>query len=223
MKEEIKWGISSSVLAHEIFSPIPKTQLILSIPITFKICLRFGFYHGDEAKTFIPNPDAMRNLKTLLPALLLFFGLSACGNAQQVPQAVQEAFHKKFPNASQVEWGKENPAEYEAEFVQHGTRMSANFTADGSWKETETVIDRADLPEAVLATLSSDFADADVREAARIENAEGTLYEVEVGSSASMEEENEGYEEEEGDSTDLIFDASGKLIKKVSGSSEEED
>lgn len=165
----------------------------------------------------------MKTLKSIL-ALLLITGAAACSQAQDVPAAVKQAFKQKFSQASRVEWGKENATEYEAEFELNGTNMSANFTADGTWKETEMEMDAAELPEAVRQTLQRDFAGIHVNGAARIENSKGTLYEVEASSKADHEDE-EGYEEndsEEASSFDLIFDASGKLVKKISNKEEED-
>ena len=163
----------------------------------------------------------MKTVKSLI-VLLLITGMAACSQAQDVPAAVKQAFNKKFSNATRVEWGKENATEYEAEFVLDGTPMSANFTADGTWKETETEMDPAELPEAVRQTLQRDFADVEVMGSARIENAEGTLYEVETASKADQDKE-EGYEKndtEESGSVDLIFNARGKLLKKISNGEE---
>ena len=116
---------------------------------------------------------------------------TACFSQKSAPAAVREAFSKKFPGVSDVDWGKENPTEWEAEFKQNGLDMSANFRADGTWLETETEIKVSDLPAPVQAALKG----KKVKEAARIERADGsTVFEAEVGKK------------------DLLFDASGKPL-----------
>lgn len=116
---------------------------------------------------------------------------TACFSQKSAPAAVREAFSKKFPGVSDVDWGKENAQEWEAEFDQNGKDMSANFRADGTWLETETEIQVADLPSPVQAVLQG----KKVKEAARIERADGTtVFEAEVGKK------------------DLLFDAAGKQL-----------
>lgn len=123
-------------------------------------------------------------------ALLLFFANSLA--AQKPPTAVQTAFNQKFPNATDVDWSKEKNGEWEAEFETAGDHeMSANFSADGKWLETETEIKFSELPAPVQAALQG----KKVKEAARIERADGsTVFEAEVNRK------------------DLLFDASGKPL-----------
>ena len=71
--------------------------------------------------------------------------------------------------------------------------MSANFSAEGKWLETETEIKVTDLPASVQTAL----AGKKVKEAAKILRADGsTVYEAEVKHK------------------DLIYDASGKLLSQ---------
>lgn len=87
----------------------------------------------------------------------------------------------------------EKNGEWEAEFETGDVESSANFSADGSWLETETEIALAELPAAVRTALQG----KKVKEAARIERADGSIvYEAEVGKK------------------DLIFDATGKLLEE---------
>jgi len=157
----------------------------------------------------------------------LFF-LVAVTHAQNVPSKVKEAFTKKFPNAQQVEWGKENPTVFEAEFVLNGTHMSANFDQEGNWKETEVEISHSDLPAAVQQTLKSDYAAAKVKHIFKVTSPDQTVYEVAVAkaSKEKMDEEDEGQEENEHGGNEqgeygegkniqeLVFTADGKLVKK---------
>lgn len=117
---------------------------------------------------------------------------TACFSQKSAPTAVREAFSKKFPGVSDVDWDKENAQEWEAEFEQNGSEISANFRADGTWLETETEVQFADLPAPVQAALKG----KKVKEAARIERADGsTVFEAEVGRK------------------DWLFDAAGKPLK----------
>ena len=118
-------------------------------------------------------------------------GRTVCLAQKTDPSAVHEAFSKKFPGVSAVEWDKENAREWEAEFEQNGKQLSANFRTDGAWLETETEILVSELPASVQAALKG----KKVKEAARIERADGsTVFEAEVRRK------------------DWLFDASGKRL-----------
>lgn len=129
-------------------------------------------------------------MQKILFLLALCCGIGFSATAQKTPPtAVVAAFNKKFKDVKEVEWGKEKNGEWEAEFKNKGVEMSANFSADGKWLETETEIKVAELPVAVQAALKG----KKVGEAAKIVRADGTtFYEAEVHQ-------------------DLIFDANGKL------------
>jgi len=128
----------------------------------------------------------------LLLALCLGSGFAAC--AQKTPPAAAvTAFNQRFQNVQKIDWGKEKNGEWEAEFKQGGAEMSANFSAEGKWLETETEIKIADLPAAVQAAVKGEK----VKEASKILRADGsTVYEAEVKGK------------------DLIYDASGKLLSQ---------
>lgn len=176
----------------------------------------------------------MKNLtKNIVSLLVILFAIISVANAQDVPSKVKDAFAKKFPNARQVEWGKENAKVFEAEFVLDGTHMSANFDTRGNWKETEVAILYSDLPAAVQQTLKSDYSEAEVKHIFKVNQPGKTLYEVAVANGneekyeEDEEEENEHEEQEEayeeGEYTrELIFTADGKLVKKEDAGEEED-
>ncbi len=129
--------------------------------------------------------------KIALFSLLVFLS-SATLFAANPPAAVLAAFKQKFPNAQDVDWSKEKNGDWEAEFELPGSpEMSAAFSADGQWQETETEIAVAELPAPIRTALQG----KKVKEAARIEKADGsTVYEAEVGRK------------------DLLFNASGQML-----------
>lgn len=128
-----------------------------------------------------------------LLAFTLVSGFTAFAQ-KNPPSAVITAFKQKFSNVREVKWGREKNGEWEAEFEQNGVDMSANFNDAGKWLETETEIKIADLPAAVKSALG----DKKVKEAAKIQRADGsTVYEAEVKHK------------------DLLFDDSGKLLSEA--------
>src|SRR5438128_2594677 len=99
------------------------------------------------------------------------------------PAAVQKAFEQKFPKATKVNWGKENATEWEAEFMLDGNELSANFSADGKWVETERKIKVSELPKAVAAAIQKQYPGWKISDAAKTESAkDGIFYEAQVKS-----------------------------------------
>ena len=132
-------------------------------------------------------------MKKMLLSMALCFAMGFIASAQKTPPtAVVSAFNEKFQEVRGLKWDKEKNGEWEAEFKMKDVEMSANFSADGKWLETETEIKVADLPEAVQTALKG----KKVREAATIVRADGTtVYEAEVKHQ------------------DLFFDANGKPVQ----------
>ena len=84
----------------------------------------------------------MKTIKIL--ALLLMFSFYSCESERhidtaQVPQVVKEAFAKKYPQASNVEWIQEGKSKviYEAEFKLDGKEIKAEFSEAGEFLEEE--------------------------------------------------------------------------------------
>lgn len=140
----------------------------------------------------------MKSYKKILAILLV---TSVCASAQEklksvVPSAAAKAgFQQQFPGATKVKWEKEK-GDYEVNFMDKGTEMSALIDAKGALKETESSIAAAELPAAVRTYIQANYKGQSVKEAAKIKSADGTItYEAEVNKS------------------DLIFDAAGKFVK----------
>jgi len=129
------------------------------------------------------------------------FAASAQGlTASKVPAAVKTAFAKKFAAATDIEWGKENAKEYEAEFKLDGKSASANFLTDGSWVETEMQISITDMPPAVAAAIQKKHPGASILKLYKIDNNKGELtYEAEIKTGSKKQE--------------MIVKADGTIIK----------
>ena len=110
----------------------------------------------------------------------IFVTLTAGLVAQKtnVPAKVTTAFNAKFPGAKDVKWGKESKTEYEAEFKLNGNGISANFKADGSWTETESVIKVSELPVAVVTAINKKYPGAVISKAEKVEMPGKTAYET---------------------------------------------
>ncbi len=105
------------------------------------------------------------------------------------PPAVLKAFEQKFPKATEVKWGKENATEYEAEFDLGDTEMSANFSPDGTWLETETEISVDHLPAKVSEAIARQYPDWQMTGASHVEKPNAkSVYEVNIKSGMKKKE-----------------------------------
>ncbi len=142
-------------------------------------------------------------MKNLLPAaLILALSASACAqkmNETDVPQPVRTSFAKQFPKAESPKWELEDKTDYEVNFKQAGQKISAKYSAAGTWMETEQKIAAAELPEPVRKAIAANYADHKMEGAEKAETPEGTLYEVDL---------EKGEHEME-----VVFNADGKVLK----------
>lgn len=141
-------------------------------------------------------------MKTILTLLFVSVLFASPAFAQKtVPENVKKEFAKKYPAAQAVKWGSEEANEWEAEFTVNGTEMSASYDNKGTWLESETEISTKDLPAAVTATLTKDFAGYKTGEMSIIEDPKMKGFELAL---------------KKGDSSlEVVFDNSGKVIKKT--------
>lgn len=115
------------------------------------------------------------------------------------PIAVKDAFKKRFPKVTKVRFEKEKNGEYEAGFKVSGMAMSANFTADGTWRETESEIGAAALPATIKQSIAAKYPRAQIVGGAKIETSDkGTLYEADLKTGLKKSE--------------VVFDENGNVL-----------
>ncbi len=151
--------------------------------------------------------------KAIIGIGLVFVAVAALAfttaTKDKAPEAVKDAFAKKFPTAKKVDWEKENDKEWEAEFKMNKIEYSANFLEDGTWQETEHELEISEVPQNVLNALKSNFPNYEIEEAEMAETPAGILYEFEI---------EKGKEELE-----IAIDANGKVVKKQSSKEDGDD
>lgn len=145
----------------------------------------------------------------LIAVAFAVMSFTACAQKTSAPENVVKAFTQKFPDAKSVKWDKENETEWEAEFKLKGEEYSANFSTDGTWKETEHEIETSAIPANVKQTLDNEFAGYKIEEAEISETVEGTVYEFEL--------------EKDKTEMEVAISPDGKVVKKEVKAEEEEE
>jgi hypothetical protein len=142
----------------------------------------------------------------LFMAASLLMATQAC--SVNVPKDVKDAFAKKFPTVKWEKWSKENDKTLEAEFVLDGKTVSALFSLDGTWMETEEEIAVDVLPQEVKATLEAKFAKMTVKECEKVTKSNSSLtYELEIKTAEGVKE--------------VVFNPQGEILKVEAASAED--
>lgn len=142
----------------------------------------------------------------LFMAASLLMAAQAC--SVNVPKDVKDAFAKKFPTVKWEKWSKENDKTLEAEFVLDGKTVSALFSLDGTWMETEEEIAVDVLPQEVKATLEAKFAKMTVKECEKVTKSNSSLtYELEIKTAEGVKE--------------VVFNPQGEILKVEAASAED--
>jgi biopolymer transport protein ExbD len=142
----------------------------------------------------------------IIPLLISF---TTFAQKVEVPKEAKDSFAKLYPKAKEIKWDKEGK-DYEASFKLDKKEMSVNLDAKGNLLDTETKIEKSQLPEGVEKYVNDNYKGFKISEAAKIVKADGKIiYEAEVTKQKEKK--------------DLLFDANGKPIKKEMKMEDDED
>ena len=143
----------------------------------------------------------------------MFFALAilsiASANAIDVPMNVLTAFQAKYPAAHNIEWSEEEEEEfytYTAAFLLDGRAVESMFSEDGEWVTSITTLTEEDLLPEITAYLKSNYEEASVLSAKKIEDEDGEVYTISI--EVVIDEE-----EDETEMYVLSFDSDGQLIE----------
>jgi uncharacterized membrane protein YkoI len=98
---------------------------------------------------------------------------------EDVPVEVRQTILNTFPNAANLEWEKKGE-DYEAEFDVAAVEHTALLNAKGSLVQHKYDITEAELPEAVKAAISQQYADFRIDDADVLVKGESSFYQVEL-------------------------------------------
>ena len=145
----------------------------------------------------------MKKIIVLMSAFLLIslMGFTQKIAPEKVPADVKQAFAKKFPSVTDVNYKKEKK-DYQVSFKEKGVGMSAIFNSSGEWLETKTIIIESDLPKKVLTSAATNFVGFTITEATIVESPDKVVdYEM------YLKKNKEGYE--------VKFSPKGVILKKT--------
>ena len=142
--------------------------------------------------------------KTFLAIAILAVGVTVAKaqkiSEKNVPVIIKKEFQAKFPTATNAKWEMENKTTYEVVFKLNNEEVSANYSKEGKWLETEKEIKAAKLPKAVSDAISKKYPNCKMSEVAEVENlANGKVYDVELSHNKK--------------NYTLLLKASGEIVK----------
>lgn len=121
----------------------------------------------------------MKVLSILVVALFSVFVISCCNQQKiEAPEKVLASFEKMFPAATDIKWEMENENEWEAEFEMDGKEVSACFSSDGEWIETEYEVET--LPETIETIVNETYPGFKIEEIEIVETPDFNGYEIEL-------------------------------------------
>lgn len=141
----------------------------------------------------------MKNISLLVTAICLALTVS-CNQTvnSQVPDAVKKTFQAKYPGENDPDWHKDSNGNYESNFKIDGIKYRADFKPNGMWIETESSIDKKDLPKPIRDKIEKDY-NGKITEIEKVQHhSKGLFYDVEF--------------KRKGKNKDIEFKADGTVI-----------
>jgi len=139
-------------------------------------------------------------MKSRLTLLFIVIAATAQAQTNKIPAVVTESFKARYPHAEKVAW-KDEITSFEAQFTLNGFTVTADFSSEGEWQNSEKKIQFTDLPgEVHNGFKKSKYADWKITSVVEIDkNGESLQYKVEVKKSGVQKKY-------------LFFNTNGKLF-----------
>ena len=122
----------------------------------------------------------MKSLK--IAALILFTTMTV--NAQdvkneEIPKNLKSQFEKEYPNATEIEWEKENNL-FNVEFDIDEKEQEIWYDDSGNIIKTEHELEEADLPEAIRSKIKSSYSAFKIDDIEMKKENDEVTYEIEL-------------------------------------------
>jgi len=146
----------------------------------------------------------LKKIFTAFLVLSFFFVANVQAQFRQIPSAVTNAFHKKYPDAEDVSW-KDKITSFQATFTQDDVETAAWFNSDGSWKQTEVTVPIREIPSNIREKIQkTKFANWDIKDAVRVQKPDnGIQYRISLSGESIL------------DKRVLIYSEDGELLKSA--------
>jgi hypothetical protein len=151
-------------------------------------------------------------MKSIISFILItVLTISVFAQDVKVSEKAKAAFSKLYPKAENVKWGSEGSKAYEVEFKLNGLATSVVIDKEGIISETESEINKADLPKGVAEFIATNNKGWSITETAKMVDAKGnTTFEAQISKGKVKK--------------DLFFTSDGKpIVKKEAKSEKDED
>lgn len=145
----------------------------------------------------------MRNIRIVFTYTLLLcaIGLTSCQEAVPTPEVVTKAFQQKYASQTASKWEVDSHGNFEAHFEDDGIKYRADFSPEGIWIETETSIDKKDLPKVIKDRLKKEYDYYNISEVEKVDHpTKGLFYDVEF--------------KQKGKNIDVEFDADANVLNQ---------
>ena len=122
---------------------------------------------------------------------------------QDVPKNIRDAFQKDYPQVKTIGYSKEivdGTVFYEIESTEADIHRDVTYAADGSLVSVEETLPFEEMPEAVRATISSEYPKATIGRCEKVTKSSTTEYEILVSLGKIKHE--------------LVLDETGTIVKK---------
>lgn len=145
----------------------------------------------------------MRFKLIILLTLFVWVAMAQKTTTDSIPQTVQEAFSKEYPDTKVKTWERSG-TNYLAHTKIDGQTAKAIFSPDGEWVETTFATSENELPGKITNYINTNFAGYEPNQTQYTESKNnGAFYYVTINKKGSGET-----------AAELFFDASGSFLKK---------
>lgn len=138
-------------------------------------------------------------MKQFVLKLMLFTFFISC-NEKPIPQAIKMRLFELEPSAHNVQWFNSKGI-YKVYYTLNERKTTSYFDTKGNWLETESEIQKEDLAQPILEVLATRLHEYSIIDIELVKTSDNQiLYEVDL--------------EKEGKIYDILFDETGRILRK---------